>query len=108
MRLRAIFIFFDPLNEHVDSLWILFNSYSFQNCFESFLCISLYYELLILHEFDQMVQNVEILKALRQSLGFCVQADELSDYASQELISVFQFQIILMYTLIYIMCPIDV
>lgn len=57
-------IIFDPSNKVVTALWILLKPRAFQNGLESFLGISLYDKLLVLHQCYQVVKYVEVLETL--------------------------------------------
>ena len=57
---------FDPVDEHVPAILVLFNSLTFENGVESFLCVRLDDELLVLHELGQSLQNHEGVEALTE------------------------------------------
>ena len=64
MSVRSFFIIFDPSYKVVAALRIFVNPRAFQNGLESFLGVSRYNELLVLHHVYQVIQDVKVLETL--------------------------------------------
>ena len=82
----ALAVLFYPLDERVVPLGAAVDPMPLENGVESFLRIRLNYVLLMLHQFDNVLQVLEIAEALAHRLRLGVEANELADDASQELI----------------------
>ena len=82
----ALAVLLYPLDERVVPLGVAVDPMPLENGVESFLRVRLNYMLLMLHKLDNVLQVLEITEALAHRLRLSVEANQLADDASQELI----------------------